>query len=359
MISRAVSEKVLVIGPQYKDHRGGMGALIAVQKDYYTTFNFIPTYQCYSNNLLKVLFFIQQLGKIIWYLTFHREIKVLHVHSAKDGSIYRKLIVILIAKMVFKKKIINHLHSGAYNNIYNSSSSFKRMILMKYFKMSDATFTVSTRWKEYISTQFKLNAVYLINNIVPAVNIEKSNKDNHREVKFLFLGLIGDNKGIFDLLQVLIDNKEDLLGKACLLVGGNGEVDKMKKIVSENGLGEIVEFKGWVSGIEKQRLLQEADIYILPSYSEGMPISILEAMSYGMPIISTDVGGIPEIVQENVNGKIIKPGDLKELYKAIEFYLSSPGKIQCHGIESLKIIKEYFPDAVIPKIETVYKSLVS
>ena len=104
---------------------------------------------------------------------------------------------------------------------------------------------------------------------------------------------------------------------------------------------------------------QESDVFILPSYSEGMPVSILEAMSYAMPIITTDVGGIPEIVNHNVNGIVIKPGDKRALLSAVGYYLNDSEAIEKHGSESLNIIQEYFPGPVMSKMENLYKSLVN
>lgn len=358
MIARDIAKRVLIVGPQHENHRGGIGAVIGAQKDYYTVFNFIPSYQYHSANLLKTLFFISQLAKIFWYLIFHPQIRILHVHSSVNGSLYRKLVVMLLGKFVFRKKIINHLHSGAYDVIYNNGSALQKKIMSRYFKLSDVTITVSDKWKEYIANQFDLKPVYFINNIVIPVPIAQKKVSPSNKITFLFLGLIGDNKGIFDLLEVLAKHREELSDRVRLQVGGNGEIDRLKALISENSLEEIVEFKGWVSGHEKHRLMLDADVFILPSFSEGMPVSVLEAMSYGLPVISTRVGGIPEIVQSDINGKLIEPGDHDALFEAMNHYLRFPDQVRQHGVQSLNIIREYYPSAVIPKIETIYKSLV-
>lgn len=359
MISQSISEKILVVGPQYENHRGGIGAVINVQKDYYSFFNFIPSYQYHSNNFLKSLFFILQVGRIVRYLVKNSTIKVLHVHSSVNGSLYRKLIIILLCKYVFKKKIINHLHSGAYDVIYNNAGRLKRSLLMRYFRLSDLTFTVSQQWKEYISSQFNLKTVYFIQNIVSPAKLEEKDDVENACKLFLFLGLIGDNKGIYDLIEVIAANKEELEGRMRLIVGGNGETEKLTKLISDNQLEKLVEFRGWIDGQAKHDLLQKSDVFILPSYSEGMPVSILEAMSYGMPVISTNVGGIPEIVHSEVNGKIIKPGDRDALFESVKYYLGCPEAIKNHGSKSLSIIQEYFPDPVMSKMEVLYKSLVN
>ena len=130
----------------------------------------------------------------------------------------------------------------------------------------------------------------------------------------LFLGLLGKNKGIYDLLECIRDHKVEFQGKLKLYIGGNGEIEHVKQLIKEYGIADIVIFEGWVSGDKKIELLNKSDAYILPSYKEGLPISILEAMSYGMPIISTPVGGIPEIVSNGENGYLVEPGNKEDIY---------------------------------------------
>lgn len=100
---------------------------------------------------------------------------------------------------------------------------------------------------------------------------------------------IGHNKGIYDLIGVIALHKKEFHGRQKLRVGGNGEVDKVKILIKEKKISDIVSYEGWVSGGRKVELLDVSDAYILPSYKEGLPISILEAMSYGLPMISTKV----------------------------------------------------------------------
>lgn len=108
---------------------------------------------------------------------------------------------------------------------------------------------------------------------------------------------MGKRKGIYDLLDVLSEHREEFLNKLEFLFGGDGDVEQVQAIIKEQNLNNIAKYQGWVSGIKKERLLNQADAYILPSYNEGLPISVLEAMSYSLPIISTTVGGIPEILK--------------------------------------------------------------
>ena len=127
--------------------------------------------------------------------------------------------------------------------------------------------------------------------------------------------------------------------------------------IRKNNLGDIVKFEGWVSGDKKINMLNWADIFILPSHNEGLPISILEAMSYGMPIISTPVGGIPEVVKGN--GVLVTPGNEIEIALSMRHYLDNPVLIEQEGRVSLNIVETYLPQYVMERLKHLYESLLN
>ena len=100
------------------------------------------------------------------------------------------------------------------------------------------------------------------------------------------------------------------------------------------------------------------DVFVLPSYNEGLPISILEAMSYNLPIISTKVGGIPEILKNEYNGYLINPGDLIALENAISALINNPSKRKLQGKRSGEIVKSFLPEQVIRQLDYLYKELL-
>ena len=97
----------------------------------------------------------------------------------------------------------------------------------------------------------------------------------------------------------------------------------------------------------------------MPSYIEGLPISILEAMSYGKPIISTNVGAIHEIVKNNENGFLISPGNLEQIEKSIKHFIENPQDIEKFGKVSAKMAEKYLPDSVILQLESIYNEILN
>lgn len=351
----------MLVGPDYRDHRGGIGAVIGVHKALYEKFNFIASHKPLKNSALKTIYFIRQLARLIRFLLTHREIKVVHIHSSKQGSFYRKLIVACIAKGMFRKKTINHIHSGNFSRFYDSSNPIVKRLIRFFLKLNDVTIVVSGSWKAYFETVFHLKNVHKLNNIItpPAPNGQYHAAAKNGLVYFLFLGMIHPNKGIFDLLQVLTDHRAELSNRIKLFIGGNGQTGQLMKTIEAAGLEEMVEFKGWVTGSEKDHLFQYSDVFVLPSYFEGSPVAVLEAMSYGAPVISTTVGGIPEIVQPGLNGWLHRPGDQGALLEAILYYINEPENIKKHGACSMQMVKAYYPSSVEPQLTSLYSSLLS
>ena len=98
-----------------------------------------------------------------------------------------------------------------------------------------------------------------------------------------------------------------------IVFAGNGEVAQGKKLASDLGIAAQTEFLGWVSGNEKDKAFKEASIFCLPSYAEGFPMAVLDAWSYGLPVITTPVGGIPDVADDGENMLLFNPGDIDKL----------------------------------------------
>lgn len=346
------AKHILTIGIAYQPVRGGIAAVESVYSTFYKPFNHIATVTAGDSSKVKKLSrFIGALVTFLWWMLFHREIKIVHVHASSGASFWRKRLFINIAKL-FGKKVIFHLHSGKFPIFYsNHKKTVKRTI-----EKCDCVIALSEYWKQWLEATFNCKKIVIIKNAIDAPLLHK---ESHDKFNLLFLGLLGENKGIYDLLDVIITHKKELSGKLQLLIGGNGEIEKVKDIINKNHISNIVTFEGWVSGAKKVHLFNLADALILPSYHEGVPITILEAESYELPIISTKVGGIPEIVADGKNGFLIKPGDKTAIWGAISKIMTDKGLARKMGEISASSVKEHLPDYVSKQMEMVYSALLN
>lgn len=343
---------ILHVSPYYK-LKGGIASVVYNYKTN-SKESFKYFYSMYfSNKLLNVLIFPLI---IIHYLVLiiNPTIKVVHLHCAKKGSFYRKYIFFKIARL-FNKKVVFHIHSGEFHLFYlNSNTIIKRMI-EKILVESDAVIVLTNDWKEYFSENFIITNIVTVNNIVPFQ--EKNATIVNHKLHLLFLGRIANRKGIFDLIDSIKKYKDRFKGSIKLFIGGDGEIKKLKKKIIESKLEDEVTYLSWVKGDEKQELLEKCDVVILPSYFEGMPISLLEGMSFGKPIISTRIKGISDILEHNKNGLLINTGDIDSIARAIEYYIDNKNMIKIHGDESYNIVKNYFPEVVFKQLSQLYNSI--
>ena len=343
------AKNILTIGIDYRVVRGGVAAVENVYSTFYQPFNHVTT-TVTNGQVKKLLVLCKAILQFLYWMLFHPEIKIVHVQGSVGASFWRKAIFIYISKF-FHKKVVWHMHAGRFAVFYQQH----RYAVRKVVDKSDVIIALSEYWKEYFKNEFPTKRVEIIKNVISAPVVHKQQTGYFT---LLFLGLLGKNKGIYDLLECIRDHKVEFQGKLKLYIGGNGEIEHVKQLIKEYGIADIVIFEGWVSGDKKIELLNKSDAYILPSYKEGLPISILEAMSYGMPIISTPVGGIPEIVSNGENGYLVEPGNKEDIYKAIMSLLNDADLRNRMGRISLSRVGEHLPEYVEKQLETLYDSLL-
>ena len=361
MIPEAIARKVLTVGAQHRNHRGGIGGVLAVYANHVRPFNYIATFRPCKYKIWCVPYFAL---KYVWFvgtLLFNRNIEIVHIHGSADGSFVRKYVLFLTAKKLFRRKIVYHIHAGRYIRFYQNSHPILKRCIRQFVEGSDLVICLSEEWRrQFVQTFPNVNARVLGNVVEPFVsNRATITKSEEQPLNVLFLGLIGDNKGIFDMLAMLGAHRAELTGKLRLTIGGNGEVDRLKQAIKHYQIESMVNFVGWVTGDQKRCLLQESDLYLLPSYSEGLPVSILEAMSAGLAILSTPVGGIPEIVVDGVNGYLVKPGDQETFYQRIMTFITNPESVRSMGCQSRLLVNAYEPAQVFAALSNFYTELLS
>lgn len=343
------AKNVLTIGIDYRVVHGGVAAVESVYSTFYLPFNHVATVVDYGQARKLRAFFKAYVQFWKWML-WHKEIEIVHVHGASDASFWRKRIFINLAKK-FGKKVVYHMHGGGFENFSHSHPKAVGSLIAK----CDAIIALSSYWKSFFENELHCKNVVVVKNVIAQPVIAPIPSTTF---SLLFLGLLGVNKGVYDLLDCLYEHKEEFCGKLRLYIGGNGEVEKVKRLIVKYGIEDIVSFEGWVWGEKKTKLLNMADAYILPSYNEGLPISILEAMSYSLPIISTTVGGIPEIVKNGENGFLIEPGDKDAMYQAINQLKDNHDMCVNMGKKSKEKVKEHLPEYVERQLSSIYSELL-
>lgn len=353
MLSQNLCEKVLTVGCEYHPPRGGIAQVLYNYEHYvFPRFKFVANSK--NGNFVSKLFqFIGGLIRMAYMLQTDKAIRIVHIHTASYNSFRRSMWFVRLAKSK-GRKVLLHIHGGAFREFYATNPKG----ICSDLKKCDCIVTLSPLWKQWFNNTLGKMRVEVVENVIPKPN-KRCGILQDGIFHLLYLGLITEKKGIFDVLQVLAENKEELIGKLCLHIAGNGKVKELQDFVQSKGLHSIVRYEGWANDDKKSLLLSMADAFILPSYTEGSPMSILEALSYGLPVIATKVGGIPEIVSDGANGILFVPGDLKEIDRILHRFVTDSDKTTKLLPDIQNNITRYLPDAVSERLAGIYNSLLS
>lgn len=288
-----------------------------------------------------------------------RRVSLVHCHAAMKGSFWRKSLLALISRMV-GVPVIFHLHGSEMKSFVIKQPLFLQRLIGWLLAKQSVVVVLSESWLKYVKLISPKATVQILPNYVDLPDLgSKVDNINNSVVEVLFLGLVGTRKGVYDLLPAFKEAVSQVPNLR-LIIGGNGEVTQAQAMTSELGIEDDVVFAGWVSGDEKVRLLSRAQIYVLPSYNEGLPVSLLEAMSWQVPVISTRVGGIPEQVRDGVDGILIDAGDQAALTAAIVRLAKDAALRNEMGIAARDQVERNFSkQVVLPKLESLYRSFAS
>jgi glycosyltransferase involved in cell wall biosynthesis len=309
----------------------------------------ISTTTVEAGRLERTLIFIKSTLTLLYSLIFYRP-DLVHMHMASRGSFLRKSILCLLCQL-FRTPYIIHLHGGGFKDFYKELPAAGKKYLRFIFRRATCTIALSKIWKDWIESELKTQNVVTVPNGVNDISflpgeIDKSNPT------VLFLGLLGKNKGT----DILIESMREVVKRipnAVLELCGNGDIDHYKEQARNI---PNVKFLGWINADERRAALGRASVYCLPSWKEGLPFSILEAMSASLPIISTPVGSIPEAVEDGVTGLLVNPGDVQGLASAICHILLSPETAKSMGEMGKNLqLEKFSSDAMGRRCLEIYK----
>lgn len=282
-------------------------------------------------------------------------IALLHIHVAAYGSVVRKGLLILLGRAL-RIPVVIHMHGGDFPRFYDGLPGFVRGMISRVLRMADHGIVLAESWRRYYTTIVGMEPANLtvIKHGVPA----PAGGPGHDAGQLVFLGLMSRAKGLEDLLAALA--RPPLAALAWhLTVAGHGDPAPFLSQARELGLDSRVTFLGWVDATRVGTLLSRAQLLLLPSHFEAMGLVLLEAMSYGVPIIATRVGGIPEVVADGRTGILVEPGDVSALSTAICDLLTDHDLCARLGQAGRqRFLSEFEIGAANARLQSVFASLI-
>lgn len=288
------------------------------------------------------------------FLLFRSRNVIIHYNFSLDKkSILRDFFFISIAKLMHKPMVL-HLHGGKYLDNDNPPMYLRKMMKL-IFSYKCPLIVLGNREQKILQKRYRKKEIVVLPNPVevPNANINRDVSDKS-VIHFLFLGRIEPNKGMDEIYKAFSDIQtcytDFVLHFAGKEQGENCYIDKFSAL-----LGDKFIYEGIVSGKKKEELLKLCHVFVLPSYYEGLPMALLETMSYGIVPIVTDVGSIGDYVVDGKNGKIVKAGDSKSLYDAIVFLFENRKAINSFSTEAYETINSHFSkNEYIEKLIEIY-----
>jgi len=172
--------------------------------------------------------------------------------------------------------------------------------------------------------------------------------------RILFLGRLGERKGTFDLVRAFAALAARF-PHARLVCAGDGAIAEIKSLASSLGVSDRVDCPGWLSAEAARSELARAEVFALPSYAEGLPMALLEAMAAGKPVVVGSVGGIPSVVSNDVNGVLVRPGDQAALVVALGRLLGDAQLRRRLGFAARQTIEDgYSLGTSLRRLTTIY-----
>lgn len=304
-----LNSKVLIIATSSKT-RGGITSVIKAHKtgQQWKEFHckWIETHRD-GNSIRKLWYLFSALLQYLVLLPFY---DIVHIHIATTQSAKRKQLFFYPAKWM-KKRTIFHFHPSNEKFLFEP---YNQKLYKKLFSQADLILVLSEQWKKWLEESLGITEhVEVLYNPCPRVN----RREDIRENNILFAGTIIPRKGYGDLIKAFAKIAKKYPNWK-IIFAGNGEIENAKKIASEYGISNQIVFPGWINGKKKEETFQKASIYCLASDGEGFPMGVLDAWAYGIPCVVTPVGGIPDIIKDEVNGLIFPVGDIDTLASKLE-----------------------------------------
>ena len=283
---------------------------------------------------------------------------LVHIHIADGPSFWRKSTYAREARLA-GIPVCLHGHFTSLIELYRSNR-LKARAIGRVFADAECVFALSSDMARQINEMSRGRArVKVLHNPCPPDGFDSSPRAVTDHPHVLFMGRVGDRKGIFDLISAWPQVLEAVPG-ARLIVAGDGELDRLRQQVSELKIADSIDILGWISGADRLDAYRRAHVFSLPSYAEGLPMGVLEAMGAGLPVVSTAINGTPDAVDDGTTGLLHAPGDKQALTAHLVRLLSDHElRVKMGQAGSARVTTEFDPEIQATRLREHWTEVVS
>ena len=292
-----------------------------------------------------------------------RHAAIVHINTSLNARAYwRDLAYVLVAKAC-GARVVYQVHGGALPQKFFAGSALLTRFLRFTLRIPDSVVVLAecelAAYREFVPEQDVRRVPNGIDcrpfDTVPTV---RSHAD--KPLRLLYVGRIAREKGLYETLQALRLANELGVDARLVVAGGGEELPNLRRYAHALGLGSRVSFPGPAFGARKVKLFHACDIFLLPSYSEGLPYALLESMAAGVPVLTTPVGAIPDVVTDGTHGSLVPPRDAKAIATALAALGADREKLAWMSRACRRRVRAAFSiDRVADAFATLYRALAA
>lgn len=312
-----------MVGTHLTKTRGGISTLISeilksrLKDDFQITY--VESQAEDHGKIRKAVLALTSVTRFLWH-SMSGDPDVVYVHLGSNASLYRESIFIFLAKAIGKKVIAN-FHAGDIDLYFPRQPMIGQKYIRAAMEACDHMIAVSHGSAKQLAPLAAKTKIVVIPNAIDTSSFDRKFRDEEGAVRVLFVGAMGKLKGERDLVDALVIVREDGANIKASFLGYGCEA--LAAYAEDKGVSDLIEHIGPVAMSERVSFYQNADIFVLPTYAEAMPMSVIEAMAAGLAIVTTKVGGIPELISDGEDGVLVECGDVNALADRISVLINN------------------------------------
>ena len=285
--------------------------------------------------------------------------RIVHIHTCSWFSFWRSAVDVVLARLL-GRQVVLHIHGAEFRTFLDSLPFLKARLLRLVLGLCGSVVVLGQGWKDLLDRWCDPERVVAVPNGVPLQPERKTGGDTVFTI--VCLANYERRKGQMDLLRALETLSPARPVRVALLgfEAEPGQRQSLMDLARELGLAGQVEIPGPVMGAEKEAWWTVAACFCLPSYDEGLPMSMLEAMARGLPVIATRVGAIPEAVENGREGLLYEPGDIPALAGHLKTLLDDPIRAREIGRGGReRLVRDFTLERCAEKLLSIYRGLAA
>ncbi|MEO8012547.1 glycosyltransferase family 4 protein [Polaromonas sp.] len=265
-----------------------------------------------------------------------------HVNMAERLSLFRKSTVVVICRAL-GIPVVLHLHAAQLPNFYRKLPGPLQGLTRWVFSLPETCLVLGGEAHRFVTRELRVpgNRVEIVINGVPEPTHDRRNAGDSPLQRILFLGNLSERKGVSDLLQALALPGFDI-DRLEVTIAGGGDIAAYQATALELGIDGFICFAGWSDQPQVSKLMAQTDVLVLPSYDEGLPLVILEALANGVAVVCTPVGEISAVLSDGVNACFVQPGDAAGIAAGLQRVLNNPAFRQTLEKNGRRLYEERF-----------------